>query len=200
MREIRVRIPKDRIGVLIGKRGSTKAMIEELTGADILVNSSTGEVSIRFPEVLEDPLMPMKLESVIRAIGRGFNPEIALKLLQDDYVLEIIDIRRFVGARKNALKRMRGRLIGEKGKARSYIEGRTNTHISVYGHTVSIIGRTYDVVAAREAVFSLLEGSMHSTAYRAMEKKIAEMNKRAVMDEAMVRKALRETVNVDEEE
>ncbi len=195
MQEIRVRIPKDRIGVLIGKRGSTKAMIEELTGAEILVDSGTGEVLIRFPEIPEDPLMPMKLESVIRAIGRGFNPEIALKLLQDDYVLEVIDIRRFVGARKNALKRMRGRLIGEKGKARSYIESRTNTHISVYGHTVSIIGRTYDVVAAREAVFSLLEGSMHSTAYRAMEKKIAEMSKRAMLDESLLRKALKETMN-----
>jgi len=195
LQEIRVRIPKDRIGVLIGKRGSTKAMIEELTGAEILVDSGTGEVLIRFPEIPEDPLMPMKLESVIRAIGRGFNPEIALKLLQDDYVLEVIDIRRFVGARKNALKRMRGRLIGEKGKARSYIESRTNTHISVYGHTVSIIGRTYDVVAAREAVFSLLEGSMHSTAYRAMEKKIAEMSKRAMLDESLLRKALKETMN-----
>ncbi len=195
MQEIRVRIPKDRIGVLIGKRGSTKAMIEELTGAEIVVDSGTGEVLIRFPDIPEDPLMPMKLESVIRAIGRGFNPEIALKLLQDDYVLEIIDIRRFVGARKNALKRMRGRLIGEKGKARSYIESRTNTHISVYGHTVSIIGRTYDVVAAREAVFSLLEGSMHSTAYRAMEKKIAEMSKRAMLDESLLRKALKETMN-----
>ncbi len=195
MQEIRVRIPKDRIGVLIGKRGSTKAMIEELTGAEIVVDSGTGEVLIRFPEIPEDPLMPMKLESVIRAIGRGFNPEIALKLLQDDYVLEVIDIRRFVGARKNALKRMRGRLIGEKGKARSYIESRTNTHISVYGHTVSIIGRTYDVVAAREAVFSLLEGSMHSTAYRAMEKKIAEMSKRAMLDESLLRKALKETMN-----
>ncbi len=198
MQEIRVRIPKDRIGVLIGKKGSTKAMIEELTGAEIIVDSGTGEVLIRFPEVPEDPLMPMKLESVIRAIGRGFNPEIALKLLQDDYVLEVIDIRRFVGARKNALRRMRGRLIGERGKARSYIEGRTNTHISVYGHTVSIIGRTYDVVAAREAVFSLLEGSMHSTAYRAMEKKIAEMSKRAMLDESLLRKALRETVNEEE--
>ncbi|MDK2372027.1 MAG: KH domain-containing protein [Candidatus Korarchaeota archaeon] len=195
MQEIRVRIPKDRIGVLIGKRGSTKAMIEELTGAEIIVDSGTGEVLIRFPDIPEDPLMPMKLESVIRAIGRGFNPEIALKLLQDDYVLEVIDIRRFVGARKNALKRMRGRLIGEKGKARSYIESRTNTHISVYGHTVSIIGRTYDVVAAREAVFSLLEGSMHSTAYRAMEKKIAEMSKRALIDESLLRKALKETMN-----
>lgn len=192
MREIRVLIPKERVGVLIGKKGSTKARIEEITKAKISVDSSTGEVVIRFQEPLEDPLLPMKLESLVRAIGRGFNPEVALMLLEDDYVLEVIDIRRFVGDTKNALRRMRGRLIGERGRARSYIEERTNTKISVYGHTVSIIGRTYDVVAAREAIISLLEGSMHSTAYRLMERKIAEMSKRMLMDEMMLEKAMRE--------
>jgi len=192
LKEIRILIPKERIGVLIGKKGVTKAKIEELTGSKIDVDSSSGEVVLRFPEQLEDPLLPMKLESVIRAIGRGFNPEVAMKLLEDDYVLEVMDIRRFAGETKNALTRMRGRIIGEKGKAKTYIEERTNTKISVYGHTVSIIGRTYDVIAAREAIISLLEGSMHSTAYRLMEKKIAEMSKRAIMDELMLEKALRE--------
>lgn len=192
MREIRVLIPRERVGVLIGKRGSTKARIEELTKAKMQVDSSTGEVTIIFPEPLEDPLLPMKLESVVRAIGRGFNPEVAMMLLEDDYVLEVIDIRRFVGDAKNALTRMRGRLIGERGRTRTYIEERTSTRISVYGHTVSIIGRTYDVVAAREAVISLLEGSMHSTAYRLMERKIAEMSKKRIVDEMMLDKALRE--------
>ena len=192
MREIRVVIPKERIGVLIGKRGSTKARIEELTKARIEVDSSTGEITINFPEPPEDPLLPMRLESVVRAIGRGFNPEVAMMLLEDDYVLEVIDIRRFAGDTKNALTRMRGRLIGEKGRARIYIEERTNTKISVYGHTVSIVGRTYDVVAAKEAIISLLEGSMHSTAYRLMERRIAEMSKRRIMDEIMLDKALKE--------
>ncbi len=188
LQEIRIRIPRDRIGVLIGKRGSVKAAIEGRTGAKINVDSSSGEVYIRFVESPNDPLLPMKLKSVIQAIGRGFNPEVALELLKDDYMLEIIDIRKFVGDRKNALKRMRGRLIGEKGKARSYIEGRTNTHISVYGHTVSIIGKAYDMVAAREAVISLLKGSMHSTAYRIMEKKMSEMTRKALVDENLRRK------------
>lgn len=192
MREIRVLIPKERVGVLIGRRGSTKARLEEATKARIEVDSSTGEVIISFSEPPDDPLLPMKLESVVRAIGRGFNPEVAMMLLEDDYVLEVIDIRRFVGDTKNALMRMRGRLIGERGRARMYIEERTNTKISIYGHTVSIIGKTYDVVAAREAIISLLEGSMHSTAYRLMERKIAEMSKRRMMDEMMLDKALRE--------
>ncbi len=190
--EIYVRIPRERIGVLIGKGGSTKHMLEELTGAEILVDSGTGEVVIRFHDIPEDPLLPQKLESVIRAIGRGFNPEIALKLLEDDYVLEVIDIRKFVGSSKNALRRMRGRIIGEKGKSRTFIEKRTGTHISVYGHTVSIIGKLYDVLPAREAIFSLLEGSMHSTAFRAMEKKISEIESRRSYEEMYWRKMKKE--------
>ncbi len=192
LQEVRVRIPRDRIGVLIGKRGSVKATIENMTGAKIDVDSVSGEVYVKFAEPPSDPLLPMKLKSVIQAIGRGFNPEIAFELLKDDYMLEVIDIRRFVGDRKNALRRMRGRLIGEKGKTRSYIEGRTNTHISVYGHTVSIIGRAYDMVAAREAIISLLKGSMHSTAYRAMEKKISEMVRKSIIDENLQRKIMSE--------
>ena len=185
MQEIRVRIPRDRVGVLVGKRGSVKAAIEDMAGVKINVSSVSGEVYVKFTEPPSDLLLPTKLKSVIQAIGRGFNPEIAFELLKDDYMLEVIDIRRFVGDRKNALKRMRGRLIGEKGKARSHIEERTNTHISVYGHTVSIIGRAYNMVAAKEAVISLLKGSMHSTAYRTMEKKMSEIARKSAIDESL---------------
>ncbi len=185
LQEIRVRIPRDRVGVLIGKRGSVKAAIEDMAGVKINVSSVSGEVYVKFTEPPSDLLLPTKLKSVIQAIGRGFNPEIAFELLKDDYMLEVIDIRRFVGDRKNALKRMRGRLIGEKGKARSHIEERTNTHISVYGHTVSIIGRAYNMVAAKEAVISLLKGSMHSTAYRTMEKKMSEIARKSAIDESL---------------
>ncbi|RLG48695.1 MAG: RNA-processing protein [Thermoproteota archaeon] len=187
--ETTVRIPKERVGVLIGTKGRVKRRIEEETGARLIVDSSTGEVRIVFPERPRDPLMPMKLESVIRAIGRGFSPEKALKLLNDEYMLEIIDLRRFVGDSKNALRRVRGRLIGAGGKARTYIERRTGTDISVYGHTVSIIGRHYDVLPAKEAIIALIEGARHSTAYRRMEKKIAEMREREAMEELL---ALRE--------
>ncbi len=173
--QAKIKMPRARIGVLIGKGGAVRRRLESLTGARLSVDSRTGEVTIRFDSPPGDPLMPSKLVSVIRAISRGFSPEKAFNLLDDEYVLEVIDLRNYVGDRKNALIRIRGRLIGERGRARAYIEGRTGTSISVYGHTVSIIGRHYGVIPAKEAVIALLKGARHSTAYRIMEKKLAEM-------------------------
>ncbi len=189
--EIRVKIPRNRVGVLIGKRGATRRYLERVTGAKITVDSGSGEVTITFEEPPEDPLMPHKLQSVIQAIGRGFSPERAMKLLNDEYVLEIVDLRDYVGPSKNALQRIRGRLIGERGRARTYIESRTGTDISIYGHTAAIIGRYYDIIPAKEAIVSLASGSRHSTAYRRMERKIAEMREREVLEQMMIMREAR---------
>ncbi len=182
MRELTVKIPKDRVGALIGKGGRTRRELEEISGAKIEVDSGTGEVVIRFDDEPKDPLMPQKLLQVVKAIGRGFNPEIAKKLFDDEYVLEIIDLRKYVGDRKNQLIRVRGRVIGEKGKARKYIEERTGTNISVYGHTVSIIGKHYGVLPAKEAIEALITGARHSTAYKKMEKALSMMKTIEVME------------------
>ena len=184
--ELKIKIPKNRVGALIGKSGSTRRELERLTGARIHVDSGTGEVTIVFEKPPEDPLIPHKLQSIIQAIGRGFSPDKALKLLNDEYVLEIVDLRDFVGSSKNALQRIRGRLIGEGGKARLYIERRTGTDISIYGHTAAIIGRYYDILPAKEAIIALASGSRHSTAYRRMERKIAEMREREALEQMMI--------------
>ncbi len=172
---IRIRIPKERVGALIGKEGSIKSRIERLTGASLKIDSKTGEIEVSFPKGAEDPLIPMKVERVIRAIGRGFSPEKALDLLSDDYVLEIIDLRAIFGDNKNAIRRIKGRIIGGSGKARLYIERRTGAKISVYGHTVAIIGRYYNVIPAKEAIMALIEGKSHAAAYRRMEKEISQL-------------------------
>ncbi|MGY0288427.1 MAG: KH domain-containing protein [Candidatus Methanodesulfokora washburnensis] len=187
MQEISIKIPRERIGPLVGKSGSIKRKLEELSGAKIEVNSSTGEVIIRFDEV-KDPLMPQKILQVVRAIGRGFNPEIAMKLLDDEYTMEVIDLRRYVGDSKNQMMTKKGRVIGEKGKAKKYIEERTNTHISVYGHTISIIGKYYDIIPAKEAVEALLQGARHSTAYKRMEKAMAMMKDLSLMELSLKRR------------
>ena len=86
-----VKIPKERIGVLIGKNGEVKKRIEKELGVQININQD-GEVTISSTENTKDPLALWKGRDIVKAIGRGFNPEKALRLLSDDYVLEIIDI------------------------------------------------------------------------------------------------------------
>jgi ribosomal RNA assembly protein len=76
---------------------------------------------------------------------------------------------------KKKSTRLKGRVIGEEGKARRIIEELTETYISVFGNTVSIIGQAYNVSICRRAIESLLSGSPHSGVYFWLEKKRKEL-------------------------
>jgi ribosomal RNA assembly protein len=162
-----LRIPRDRIGVLIGKEGDIKKDIALATKTAISVDSSEGEVVI----TAKDGLRLYEAREVIRAISRGFNPETALLLLKTDYALDIISMVDYAGKSKNNMLRIKGRVIGSEGKAKREVERLTNCSISVYGKTVAIIGEVADVASARRAVENLLEGATHATVYRFLEKK-----------------------------
>ncbi len=123
----------------------------------------------------------LKAFNIVRAVGRGFSPEKAMRLVDDDVFLEVIDIREFAGKKKNSVRRVRGRLIGTRGKTRRLIEELSGADVSVYGNTVSIIGDFLEIDIARNAITMLLSGSEHSTVYhylerRRMDIKIAEMS------------------------
>ena len=121
------RIPKNRIAVLIGKRGSTRKMIEEACKASLHIESNSGDVSVVWPDEGSDPVIKMKLPDVIFAIGRGLAPKRAIQLLEDDVFLRMYDIREWVGRQPNQTRRMRSRLIGTNGRIRSLIEELTGT-------------------------------------------------------------------------
>ncbi|MGQ4892563.1 MAG: KH domain-containing protein [Candidatus Njordarchaeia archaeon] len=155
-------IPKARVGVVIGKKGETKKRIEEELGVRLEIDSTSGEVKIFADPENADALL--KAVDVIKAIGRGFSPENALLLKNDEYTMTIIDLTEYA-RNKNALERVRARIIGRKGKARLLIEEITGTKISVYGKTVSIIGEWDKVPLAEEAVRKIAAGSPHSRVY-----------------------------------
>ncbi|MEM2115728.1 MAG: KH domain-containing protein [Candidatus Woesearchaeota archaeon] len=159
-----IRIPHERVPVVVGKRGIVKRRIEKEFSVKVKINRE-GEVIISG----EDGLNVFNAKNVIHAIGRGFNPTIAMKLRNEDYFFDYIDISEFART-KNAKIRMKSRLIGTEGKARRSLERLTNTEICIYGKTVSIIGLSEDVVLAKKAIEMLLEGAKHSTVYRFLEK------------------------------
>lgn len=167
-----VRIPKERIGVLIGRKGSTKKKIEEITKTRIEVDSETGEVFISSTEKTDDPLAVWKARDVVMAIGRGFSPERAFRLFNEGEVLEIINLSDIIiGNEKNALPRIRGRIIGRKGRTREIIEEMSGADISVYGKTVAIIGNPIQVEIAKTAIEKLAKGSPHGTVYKYLERR-----------------------------
>ena len=168
-----LKIPKDRIAVIIGPKGKTKKELEEQTKTTIVVDSKEGDVTLQG----KDSLSLFSLREVIKGIGRGFNPEVAQLLLKQDYVLEIIDISEY-SRQKSHLQRLRGRVIGADGKARVTIERLTETFIVIYGKTISVIGTTEHALLAKRAVDSLLEGSTHASVYKWLEKAAKALRKK----------------------
>ncbi|MBW2980371.1 KH domain-containing protein [Candidatus Woesearchaeota archaeon] len=173
-----LRIPKERIAVLIGKNGEAKKELEEDTKTKIKIDSKEGDVFISG----KDALGLYTARELVKAVGRGFNPEIAKLLLKQDFILEIIEITEYTNKSKNTMVRLKGRVIGKEGKSRKIVEELTESCISVYGKTISIIGPSESVNMARQAVISLLRGSTHANVYKWLEKKRRELKRKETME------------------
>lgn len=167
------RIPADRLGVLIGHEGETKRRLEETTGTSIAIDSGTGEVTID-ESGAKDPLLALRAREIVLAIARGFSEGRAFRLLDEDTYLEVLDIKDFAHS-KNRVAQVKARVIGTRGKTRRIIEELTAVDVSVEGHTVALIGGSFELPIAREAVVMLLRGSEHATVYRFLERKRADI-------------------------
>jgi ribosomal RNA assembly protein len=158
-------IPKARVAILIGVKGSVRKSIERKSHTKLKI-SADGAVSIDGNNALE----VMVAKNVVEAIGRGFNPDLAVELLKEENSYELINIEDYIGKNK-ALDRIRGVIIGKEGKTRKIIERTTGVHLSVYGKTIAIIGEAAAVAIAHQAIEMFLTGAKHSTVYRFLEKK-----------------------------
>lgn len=161
-----LKIPKERIAVLIGKNGEIKKQIEEATNTKLEIDSKEGDIFITG----KDGLDIFSAKQIVRSVGRGFNPEISLLLLKPDYSFELVDISEYAKS-KNSVIRLKGRVIGKEGKSRKTVERLTECYISVYGKTIGIIGKVEYAQNARKAIVNLLKGSQHTNVFRWLENK-----------------------------
>ena len=167
-----IKIPLDRVAVLVGPKGSIKELIEEKSTTSINIESSSGTVEIMDAK---DPIKGMRAREVVHAIARGFSPEKAMKLFDDDYLMfETIDLSNIARTEKD-MERLKGRIIGRGGKTREVFEDLTNVRISVYGKTISIIGYPEQNGVARAGIDMLLKGSTHGPVYKFLEKKRTDL-------------------------
>lgn len=173
-----LKIPKSRIAVLIGRSGEVKRQLEEATDTKIRISSEEGDVIVSG----EDGLGLYTVREIIMAVARGFNPELAKLLLKGDYAFEQISIKDYAKT-PNHFIRIKGRIIGSGGKSRKLIEELSKTHMSVFGKTVGIIGRSENVAVARKAIESLLSGSPHNSVYRWLEKRRKELKMKGAFEE-----------------
>ena len=171
-----VKVPQDRIGVVIGDGGETMREIERRAEVRLDIDSESGSVAI---DTVGDPVTGLAAPDIVRAIGRGFKPEVALSLLDNDMrMFDLIDIGEAT-RNKNDMKRQKGRLIGENGRTRELMEELSGAHVVIYGSTLGIIGQPEEVETVRRAVGMILDGAPHGAVYSFLERKHNELSRSA---------------------
>ncbi|MEM0359959.1 MAG: KH domain-containing protein [Candidatus Diapherotrites archaeon] len=165
-----LRVPLNRIAVIIGPKGKTKARIEKETKTKIEIDSQSGEISIEGKDGEKQHIA----ENIVKAIGRGFSPQKAMMLLGEDTTMSIIKLKDVVGKSEKAIRQKKARIIGSKGQTRNRIEKETNCSVSVFGNTIAIIGRFEEIENAEFVINSILEGANISTAFEMLKEKMME--------------------------
>ncbi|HOV51526.1 MAG: KH domain-containing protein [Methanothrix sp.] len=178
-----IKIPEERVGVLVGPGGSMKRLIEEKTKTTLEIDSETGTVRVASAE---DPLQALRVMDLVKAIGRGFSPERALSILDDDMLmLDVLDLSKMVGT-KSDMARIKGRIIGRDGRSREIMEQLSGSKVSVYGKTVALLGYPEQIRVARTAIEMLLDGAPHGNVYSFLEKKHQELAKEELRDQGVL--------------
>lgn len=155
-----------------------KDLLEKELNVRITVDE-TGQVVIE-PRENTTLNQIMKAKEVIEAINYGFDINTALELKKPNYVLMVVNLRDYIidKSKINHLIRIKGRLIGEEGRARKTIEELSGAKIVISDKSVAIIGEYENAKAAREAIEMLIQGRQHATVYRRLQSWRREMRRR----------------------
>lgn len=157
-----IRIPEERVAVLIGENGESKETIESLTDCELTIKDNLVKVE-------GEPIDEMDAQKIVKAVGRGFNPDKAVRLAERNVTFHLIDINDYADT-ENSRERLKGRVIGRDGETRRHLEKEGNVDISVYGKTIGIIGFAQNIQIVTEVINQLLQGRSHSSAYNYLEK------------------------------
>jgi len=166
----------DRVGVLIGEGGRVKKRIEESTKTRIRIDTRALEAVIQPTE--ESSLSDVyKAKRIVEAINYGFSPERALRLLEDDQFLEVIDLKEYAKRREN-LVRIKGRIIGERGKFWKTLEEMSGAYVSVYDRFVAIIGDFNQLRIVKTAIQMIIDGRQHRTVINYLKREVSDLKKK----------------------
>jgi ribosomal RNA assembly protein len=149
-----------------------KEHIESSMGTKIEVNND-GIVKIEG----DDGLAIWLTKKMVVAFAMGFDIKSCLKINNEEYSFELLDVRDFGRDTKKDIMRLKGRVIGTDGRCKKNIEIRTETHISVSGKRIGIIGKIEDVELCKKTLEMILNGAKHSTAFKSLEKAILKRKK-----------------------
>ncbi len=158
-----IKIPPKRMAIY--KKNNNALMTELCERGKVVARLNEGDI-----EIDGEGGDTWAAQMVVNAINLGFEPAKAFKLLSDEYYLEVVDLDTYFRGNEKLTERYLARVIGEEGKSKRIIEDLSDAHISIWEHSVGIIGRFEELSDAKEAVMRLLEGSTHSGVFSYLER------------------------------
>jgi len=107
-------------------------------------------------------------EKVIDAINFGFPISIALLIKEEDFLFEILDIKKYT--HRKDLERIRARIIGKNGKTLKTLSHLTECFFEIKDNNIGIIGSPERIKNAQNAIIFLIQGSKQANVYSFLEK------------------------------
>ena len=141
--------------------------LQKKLGIKVEIDERTTAIKISPGE--SDPYTAFKAINAFKALAYGFSMGDAMKLLSDDYALHVIELKDYASGAEDA-RRLKGRVIGEKGKTKKIIQEYTGVNLVITDNAIAILGLSDQVEIARKAVEMLLEGRQHKTVYEYLDK------------------------------
>jgi ribosomal RNA assembly protein len=111
-----------------------------------------GSMTVRTTSQTTDPYIILKARDLLKLLARSLPVAQALKILNDEWVCDIVKISGLVRNKERFIKR-RQRLLGQEGSTLKALELVTGCFILVQGNTVSIMGESHQgLKQARQVV------------------------------------------------
>ena len=105
---------------------------------------------------------------IIEALDIGFPYSVAMLIIDEDFMMEVINIKEQTSRKDFA--RIRARVIGRGGKALKTLSNLTQCYLELKDNTIGIIGEPEYIKTAEEAIGLLICGSKHANVYAYLEK------------------------------
>ena len=138
-----------------------KKKLEESLKVEIIIKAK--EISIE-----GNPEDEFIAEKVIDAVIFGFSIPVALSIKREDFIFEILNIKKYT--RRNDLERIRARIIGSGGKTLKTLNELTECNFAIKNNEIGIIGSPELIKNAQDAVISIIHGSKQANVYSFLEK------------------------------
>lgn len=107
-------------------------------------------------------------EKIIDAINFGFSLKKALSIKKQELIFETINIKNYM--RGKDIERIKGRIIGESGRALATLSQLTDCYFEIKENQIGIIGDPENIENAQNAVIMLIKGSKHANVYAFLER------------------------------